>query len=469
MVPADFVQDGRILKGLPGVLTLLEDAQYGDDEALRWLYTDDDMPARRYRRWSRTAAPRSSGGRRRWASSRCGTVLPGGAGGLPARHAAPGVWLGVRVYRRPRRLLLTLLPVVAVFSLWDLDAIAAGHWSFDPAQTSDWCCPAAAAGGAAVLRRGAGLRGARLRGRPPGDGLAGGGRLTTPRWLSSASPARAARPVRAGHPAGEAALVLGGVRDHGGLPATIQRLAHRPPHREVRTGGDPRPRARLCAGGGPALRLLAGPVDAQLVGVVGRPRCPSSPDQGGDRHSQTAGERHADAPVEHLVVGALDFVEDAAVELEAVRMQSRLVGSSISIPGSASAYTSRARATSNAAACGPPGGRPQARSARVTPNRSRSSWGQVDAAAAEVLGYVADEVRELEGVAEVRAWPRRGVERPEDRHHRRPITAAEPCVYLEVVVGGVLVTACPSPSLARNAANFAAGCPRCARSGSRRR
>ena len=45
------------------------------------------------------------------------------------------VWLGVRVYRRPRRLLLTLLPVVAVFMVWDLYAVSAGHWSFDPAQT----------------------------------------------------------------------------------------------------------------------------------------------------------------------------------------------------------------------------------------------------------------------------------------------------------------------------------------------
>ncbi len=44
MVPADFVQDGRVLKGLPGVLTLLADARYGDDEAQRWLYTDDDIP-----------------------------------------------------------------------------------------------------------------------------------------------------------------------------------------------------------------------------------------------------------------------------------------------------------------------------------------------------------------------------------------------------------------------------------------
>ena len=45
------------------------------------------------------------------------------------------VWLGVRVYRRPRRLLMTLLPVVAVFYLWDVYAIAADHWTFDPAQT----------------------------------------------------------------------------------------------------------------------------------------------------------------------------------------------------------------------------------------------------------------------------------------------------------------------------------------------
>ena len=45
------------------------------------------------------------------------------------------LWLGVRVYRQPRRLLLTLLPVVAVFYLWDVYAIAGEHWSFDPAQT----------------------------------------------------------------------------------------------------------------------------------------------------------------------------------------------------------------------------------------------------------------------------------------------------------------------------------------------
>jgi hypothetical protein len=43
-VPADFVQDGMVLKHLPGVLTLLGDARYSDDEAIRWLYTDDELP-----------------------------------------------------------------------------------------------------------------------------------------------------------------------------------------------------------------------------------------------------------------------------------------------------------------------------------------------------------------------------------------------------------------------------------------
>lgn len=51
------------------------------------------------------------------------------------------LWLGVRVYRRPRRLLLTLLPVVAVFVVWDLYAIAAGHWTFDPVQTTGVLLP----------------------------------------------------------------------------------------------------------------------------------------------------------------------------------------------------------------------------------------------------------------------------------------------------------------------------------------
>ena len=46
------------------------------------------------------------------------------------------VVLRARVYSRPRRLLLSLAPVVLVFCLWDLYAIAAGHWSFDAERTT---------------------------------------------------------------------------------------------------------------------------------------------------------------------------------------------------------------------------------------------------------------------------------------------------------------------------------------------
>jgi lycopene cyclase domain-containing protein len=39
--------------------------------------------------------------------------------------------LGVRVYRQWRRLLMTLLPVVAVFVTWDVLAVRAGQWRYD--------------------------------------------------------------------------------------------------------------------------------------------------------------------------------------------------------------------------------------------------------------------------------------------------------------------------------------------------
>jgi lycopene cyclase domain-containing protein len=42
--------------------------------------------------------------------------------------------LRVHVLRRWRRLLLTVLPVAALFTAWDLAAIAAGHWHFDQGQ-----------------------------------------------------------------------------------------------------------------------------------------------------------------------------------------------------------------------------------------------------------------------------------------------------------------------------------------------
>lgn len=41
-VPAELVANRTVLKHLPGVLTLLHDAGYNDEEALRWLYEADD-------------------------------------------------------------------------------------------------------------------------------------------------------------------------------------------------------------------------------------------------------------------------------------------------------------------------------------------------------------------------------------------------------------------------------------------
>jgi lycopene cyclase domain-containing protein len=38
--------------------------------------------------------------------------------------------LHVRVYSRPRRLFLTLLPVLVVFLCWDALAMHAGHWHY---------------------------------------------------------------------------------------------------------------------------------------------------------------------------------------------------------------------------------------------------------------------------------------------------------------------------------------------------
>jgi lycopene cyclase domain-containing protein len=49
--------------------------------------------------------------------------------------------LHVGVLRRWRLLLWTLVPVVAVFVAWDVAAIAAGHWTFDPAQTTGVLLP----------------------------------------------------------------------------------------------------------------------------------------------------------------------------------------------------------------------------------------------------------------------------------------------------------------------------------------
>ena len=46
-VPAAFVgDDGLVLKGLPGLLTVLHDGGYDDRECIAWLFTDADLPGR---------------------------------------------------------------------------------------------------------------------------------------------------------------------------------------------------------------------------------------------------------------------------------------------------------------------------------------------------------------------------------------------------------------------------------------
>lgn len=46
-----------------------------------------------------------------------------------------------RVYRRWRRLALSVLPVAVIFIVWDLYAIAAGHWWFDPERITGIMLP----------------------------------------------------------------------------------------------------------------------------------------------------------------------------------------------------------------------------------------------------------------------------------------------------------------------------------------
>ncbi len=46
-VPAELVMDGEIVKGVPGVLTLLHDGGYDDRQAIVWLFTQDaTLPGR---------------------------------------------------------------------------------------------------------------------------------------------------------------------------------------------------------------------------------------------------------------------------------------------------------------------------------------------------------------------------------------------------------------------------------------
>jgi hypothetical protein len=41
-IPAQFIAGDEIVRGLPGLLTLLADQGFTDDEMLQWLYADQD-------------------------------------------------------------------------------------------------------------------------------------------------------------------------------------------------------------------------------------------------------------------------------------------------------------------------------------------------------------------------------------------------------------------------------------------
>jgi transcriptional regulator with XRE-family HTH domain len=41
-IPADFLQDGVVLKHLAGLLTVLRDGGFSDEEAFEWLFREDD-------------------------------------------------------------------------------------------------------------------------------------------------------------------------------------------------------------------------------------------------------------------------------------------------------------------------------------------------------------------------------------------------------------------------------------------
>jgi lycopene beta-cyclase len=51
------------------------------------------------------------------------------------------VVLRARVWRQPLRLLRAVVPVAAVFSLWDVGAIAHHQWSFAPRYVTGWQLP----------------------------------------------------------------------------------------------------------------------------------------------------------------------------------------------------------------------------------------------------------------------------------------------------------------------------------------
>ena len=47
VVPADFIRDGKVMPELRGTLILLMDAEFSDDEAMRWMLEEEESLAAR--------------------------------------------------------------------------------------------------------------------------------------------------------------------------------------------------------------------------------------------------------------------------------------------------------------------------------------------------------------------------------------------------------------------------------------
>ena len=84
--------------------------------------------------------------------------------------------LQARVYRRWRRAAAAILPVAAVFVLWDYLATAAGWWWFDDRYLIGVFLGPASVGGVDVLPGHPDLRAADVRGGAPAAAALGGRR-----------------------------------------------------------------------------------------------------------------------------------------------------------------------------------------------------------------------------------------------------------------------------------------------------
>ncbi|MDQ6782219.1 MAG: lycopene cyclase domain-containing protein [Actinomycetota bacterium] len=62
-------------------------------------------------------------------------------GGCVLLTAPLEIVLGAQVWRRPRRLLRSLIGPAVIFCLWDVAAIAHHHWTYSARYTTGWDLP----------------------------------------------------------------------------------------------------------------------------------------------------------------------------------------------------------------------------------------------------------------------------------------------------------------------------------------